>query len=89
MTGEAVGAAREKRAIDANSRMSAADNFVKLVCPGCSREGNAGWLRGNAGGPRKLNDLSAGFLSIDAGSKDGPRIVCQKCRIRADEHSLR
>ena len=79
---------RQLRAMSADSRMSTADRFVRLACPGCRREGTAAWARGNANVSRKLHDLSAGFLSIDSGTKDDPRIVCQKCRIRVNEQSV-
>lgn len=60
---------------------------IIIICPECAWSGSAIRVDGDAGAARDLEDLSAGFLSIDAGSKDGPRIVCQNCRITADEHS--
>ncbi|MGE4064850.1 MAG: hypothetical protein AB7E79_15915 [Rhodospirillaceae bacterium] len=68
--------------------MTKLESSVRLVCPDCGRKGTANWVRAASNGPRKLYDFSVGFLSIDAGTKDGPRIVCQKCRIRANEHPV-
>jgi hypothetical protein len=67
--------------------MRIVDGAVRLVCPKCAHVGTANWLPGYAGTRDALSDLSAGFVSIDTGTQDGPRIVCQTCRIRADEQS--
>jgi len=75
------------RARDAGTFMRLIEGIARLICPNCARTGAAGWASDTGGMPRKLLSLSAGFLSIDTGAQDGPRIVCQKCRIRADEHS--
>lgn len=68
--------------------MSTSETQLRVFCPECTRRGTVSWTQARAHDPRELQDLSAGFLSIDAGTREGPRIVCQKCRIRADEHPI-
>lgn len=68
--------------------MGASHRSVKLACPNCAREGHATWEHEGRVNPRRLYDLSAGFLGIDIGAQDGPRIVCQSCRVTVEESPL-
>jgi hypothetical protein len=63
----------------------------QLVCPKCKRIGRVSWEESASllhSRKRAVRDLSAGFISIDTGSKKGPRIYCQDCRVPTDEHAL-
>ena len=63
--------------------MHSVSNAVTLACPNCARAGTAIWVVSERGSPPLLENLSVGFLSIDVGAKDGPRIVCRDCRVQA------
>jgi hypothetical protein len=68
--------------------MAAFEKITKFICPKCGRRGTARWekntspLRHSA---HAIHDLAAGFVAVDVGAKDGPRIQCAKCRVPAIE----
>lgn len=64
--------------------MTTEESTVRLKCPACGRQGHAVWREAVLGAPRHIEGLSAGFLSVDAGASEGPRILCQTCRASPD-----